>query len=303
MQNVQLCSLVNHSDPDSILEEVKKIFSYHYPEHSFLPVEIAFGIIKRLFSGNYPGYSACNTEYHDLSHTLDAFLASSRLLDGKNLSSAPYSPFLALRLLQATLFHDTGYIQESTDYSGTGAKYTANHVERSIEFVQKNAVNFALSKEDVQVISVLISCTGLKSQWDDFSFSNDDEHTAGAMLASADLLGQMSDRAYLEKLLFLYYEFREAGIPGFNTEFDILRKTLDFYIATRDRLDTTLLSSYQYAQIHFAKRCNADSNLYIIAIERQMDYLREIIADESTNFRQKLKRLDLSAAESRYISQ
>ena len=31
----------------------------------------------------------------------------------------------------------------------------------------------------------------------------------------ADLVGQMSDRAYLEKLLFLYYEFKEAGFPGY----------------------------------------------------------------------------------------
>ena len=30
--------------------------------------------------------------------------------------------------------------------------------------------------------------------------------------------------AYLEKLLFLYYEFVEAGIGGYNTAFDILRK-------------------------------------------------------------------------------
>jgi hypothetical protein len=35
-----------------------------------------------------------------------------------------------------------------------------------------------------------------------------------------------------------------------------------------------------------------DANLYLIAISRQMGYLRRIIRDESTNFRAKLKRGD-----------
>ncbi len=64
------------------------------------------------------------------------------------------------------------------------------------------------------------------------------------MLGSADLLGQMSDRAYLEKLLFLYKEFREAGIPGFNTEFDIIRKTVDFYEITVQRLRGPFAEAY-----------------------------------------------------------
>jgi hypothetical protein len=35
-----------------------------------------------------------------------------------------------------------------------------------------------------------------------------------------------------------------------------------------------------------------DANLYMIAISRQLRYLRKIIRDESTNFRAKLKRGD-----------
>jgi len=123
---------------------------------------------------------------------------------------------------------------------------------------------------------------------------------AGTILATADLLGQMSDRAYLEKLLFLYYEFREAGIEGYNTEFDILRKTLDFYEITQTRLETTLKGSYLYAAVHFAVRKEINYNLYMEAIEHHMEYLKRILADESTNFRHKLKRLDIESAEARY---
>jgi hypothetical protein len=110
----------------------------------------------------------------------------------------------------------------------------------------------------------------------------------------------MSDRAYLEKLLFLYYEFREAGFEGYETEFDILRKTLVFYESIMHRLNNTLLSSYRYIETHFAVRHGVQENLYLKAINRQMAYLKEIIRDESSNFRAKLKRLNLNEAEKRY---
>ena len=110
----------------------------------------------------------------------------------------------------------------------------------------------------------------------------------------------MADRAYLEKLLFLYYEFREAGIEGYNTEFDILRKTLDFYEITQTRLETTLKGSYLYAAVHFAVRRGINYNLYMEAIERHMNYLKKILSDETTNFRHKLKRLDMESVDSRY---
>jgi hypothetical protein len=300
MEEIQLAQLVDHSNPDAILAEVRKTYLASYSEATFWRIEHAFGLILLLFSGKYPGYLACNTEYHDLYHTLDAFLAASRLMDGKNISEDRFDEPAAMRLLLAALFHDTGYIQEESDSRGTGAKYTMNHEERSIEFVRRNGSEFSLSAGDIEDICVLIACTELMIVWDEIPFTSDDQMKAGALLATADLLGQMSDRKYLEKLLFLYYEFREAGIAGFNTEFDILRKTLDFYERTRNRLDTTLQATYRYAQIHFSSRYSSDSNLYMDSIERQMNYLETIIADETMNFRNKLKRIDLNNIEPRY---
>jgi hypothetical protein len=300
MADLQLAQILNHDNPQAIFDEVRKTYLYYYSESSFLVVEHVYDLIVHLFKGEYPGYLACKTEYHDLTHTLDALLSCSRLMDGKNLSEKSLSEDTAMRLCCAALLHDTGYIQDASDNIGTGAKYTSNHVDRSISFVRRNHSEFGLTAEDVDKISLLISCTGLKNKWEDISFSNEEEMRAGAILATSDLLGQMSDRQYLEKLLFLYYEFREAGIEGYNTEFDILRKTLDFYETTKNRLENTLLGSYHYAQIHFKERYYTDANLYILAIERQMGYLKNIIADESSNFRHKLKRIDLGVAETRF---
>jgi len=51
---------------------------------------------------------------------------------------------LAINLLNAALFHDTGYIQEKSDDEGTGAKYTSIHVKRSIQFLDKHQAAFKL---------------------------------------------------------------------------------------------------------------------------------------------------------------
>jgi hypothetical protein len=294
----QLALILDSENPRDVINEVQTIFFQNYTLGSFVKIENAFNNIIMLFKGNFKGYRACNTEYHDLKHTHDAFLATARLIDGKNISGGLYSGSKAVNLLLAALLHDTGYIQDDSDTDGTGAKYTAVHVKRSIEFTEKNAGVFQLSDNEVSEISSFIACTGMKSDY--ISTLTGEDHTGGCILGTADLIGQMSDRAYLEKLLFLYYEFNEAGMEGFDTTFDILRKTLAFYESTMERLDITLLKSYEFARHHFKARLGIDDNLYMTAIDKQMEYLKGIINDESTNFRNKLKRLNVEEIEGRY---
>ncbi len=297
----QLALILESDKPEAVINEVQSIFCYNYKLESFEKVEIVFNHICSLFKGTFKGYNGCNTEYHDLKHTLDAFLATARLIDGKNLSSEIYSESKAVNLLLAALLHDTGYIQEESDTIGTGAKYTTVHVKRSIEFTEKNSGILQLTKNQISEISSFIACTGVKTDY--ISTLSGEAHMGGSILGTADLIGQMSDRAYLEKLLFLYYEFNEAGMEGFDTTFDILRKTLVFFEATMERLDNTLMKSYELVQNHFRERYNIDENLYMTAIEKQMNYLKEIINDESTNFRNKLKRLNVDEIEGRYRTQ
>ena len=253
-----------------------------------------------LFDGNHPGYRRCRTEYHDLAHTLDTFLAAARLADGRLLSGHPLSAARIELLLIAALFHDTGYIQENCDLTGTGAQYTKSHVARSCTFVKKNASAFLLSETEADAVGDLILFT-------DLGFSPDEDLceedlVTGQILGTADLIGQMADRTYLEKLLFLYYEFREGGVAGFDTSFDILKKTRLFYAQTSSRLDTALGRTYSYAQEHFRTRLGVDANLYTEAIARHMSYLQSIIDDENTNFRTKLKRIDIVSRETPYLA-
>ncbi len=300
LKNIQLSQILDNTKLVKVSQEVENIFCSWYNEKYFEKIRKAFQLTYLLFNGKFPGYKACNTEYHNFGHTIDALIAAVRILDGYNFSAKIMDVNIAKNLILACLLHDTGYIQEKDDNEGTGAKYTKNHVERSISFLYRNRDFYSISIDEADEIANYISSTGLNVVWEKIKFKSEEERIAGAIMGTADLLGQMADRKYLEKLLFLYYEFKEAGIPGYNTEFDILKKTLDFYNITKERLDKQLLKVYEYVEEHFKKRYNIPYNLYVIAIERHIEYIKRIIEDQSTNFRKKLKRLDLEAIEKRY---
>lgn len=285
-----LSNLVNVKNTQAVLSDVKKIFTSHYNAKDFKKIKDCYKKIKALFSGKYKGYNACNTRYHDLYHTMDVFLATARLLDGYNYTGTKMHVDLALNLLRASLFHDTGYIQEKWDSEGTGAKYTSNHIGRSIAFLMKNKTDFLITKEDVDVISKMIRCTEIKTNLNTIPFLSEEEKTAGMILGSADILGQMSDREYLERLLFLYNEMKEAGLPGYTTEFDIIKSTWKLYETIKKRLNNSFRKVFVYAEYHFTKRYNIYNNLYMDAIEKNISYLEKIMKDSSTNFRHKLKR-------------
>ena len=56
--------------------------------------------------------------------------------------------------------HDTGYIQTLDDNFGTGAKYTLQHVSRSILFMKKYFAQNDYSKEDFKFCKNCLLCTG-----------------------------------------------------------------------------------------------------------------------------------------------
>jgi hypothetical protein len=298
-KDVQLAQLLDMRDPDKVIEEVLRIFYYHYSEDSALRVRLAFSQVRSLFAGEFPGYRQCLAEYHDFNHTMSVLLTTARVLDGYNIERVFLSEQLAVQLFLAALLHDTGYIQEDWDTEGTGAKYSQHHEQRSIDFLKKHFSVFEIDEDETEPIIRLIQATDLKTDFVKIAFFNEEEQDAGAILGSADILGQMSDRAYLEKLLFLYHEFREAGIHGYETEFDILRKTREFYQIVKDRLRDTYLHTFELAHHHFRERHQINQNLYIVAVDRQMAYLDKIIGDTSKNFRHKLKRGDQTKLQAR----
>ena len=290
---IQLSLLSDESGQDSFLAECRKIFLCNYRKNSFRLVGKCYQKIKKLFDGKFSGYRKCTTSYHNFLHTEEVFLTSARLVDGYNLSNFILPEQLAINVLVAALFHDTGYIQEEDDVEGTGAKYTQTHVDRSIDFLFRHYSDFGITEETAEIISRLIKSTDINIPYNEMKFESYGEKIAAAILATSDILGQMSSRVYLEKLLFLYYEFREAGIPGYASEFDILLKTRDFYDGMKKRLADDLMDMGRFARDHFRERYSVDSNVYFDSIEKNMNYLGQIIDDTGSNFRHKLKRGNL----------
>lgn len=299
---MQLSSFVDTAKPRSILAGAKRLFRADHLKADFTKVEKAFLLAKRLYDGRFPGYLACAVEYHDYIHVLSVFAATSRLLDGCELSGMAIGPERAAETLVAALFHDSGYIPEEGDRKGSGAQYTAVHVDRSAAFVLREAGALGLDGGTAAGAARMILATDLARPWGELAFSDATEKLGAQALAAADLLGQMADRAYLEKLLFLYYEFREAGIGGYRSAYDILERTAGFYESTKERLDGPLGPVSAKSREHFSARHGVDADLYREAVERQMGYLDSILADDTTNFRTKLKRMDLTAIENRRLA-
>ncbi len=296
-RSLDLHGILDHGNVDAVIRSILSLFSLSYPAADTDAIRYSFDLTHDLYAGRFPGYSACRTGYHDYRHTIDVFVAVGRLIDGGVLSGRGLPAETAEDVLLSALLHDCGYIQAAGEESGTGARYTKTHVVRSADFVKKHAGAFGLDASRAERCARIIMGTDLALAWESLQFADEDEKTGSAVLAAADLLGQMADRAYLEKLLFLYYEFKEAGIGGYETAFDILRKTDVFYKGIVERLDGPLRSVSWDARAHFAARCGEDRDLYREAIGRQMAYLSSIMRDDSVNFRKRLRRIDLEQVE------
>jgi hypothetical protein len=99
----------------------------------------------------------------------------------------------------------------------------------------------------------------------------------GKMVATADLMGQMSDRFYLEKLIPLFKEFEEGKVPGFASEYDLLKKTSNFYHITKIRMEKDLGNVSRFMLAHFKTRWRIDRNIYQEAIDKNINYLRFVL--------------------------
>jgi hypothetical protein len=293
MKEIQFSRTVNMDDPQSVLQEVRTIVLMMFPEFDFTTEERVFKDIVRLFRGKYPGYRKCNTEYHDLKHATDTFLAMARLMHGVFLEGEKFTrEHLNLGLICA-IMHDTGYIQTFDDNVGTGAKYTLIDTKRSIAFMDKYIADNGFLKEDFKDFSDILMCTSLDKKIKEIQFKSRQIEMLCKMLGTADLLGQMADRTYLEKLLFLFYEFSEGGVPGYDNELDLLKKTIDFYAMTRKRFTSELDSMNEYMRYHFKARWNLDRDLYMEAIENHINYLKFILENHEKDYRDHLKRDDI----------
>jgi hypothetical protein len=283
--------------PDDVLEEVKYIVFLMFPQANSYQVIVdlsrvtsAYLDIVKLFNGNYIGYRKCNTKYHDLNHTNDCLLTVARLIHGAFLNGWRFSNRSIILGLISAILHDTGYIQTIDDISGTGGKYTITHIDRSITFAKKYLERQGYAANDHYFVSNCLYCTGLNVAIKDIEFESVENELMGKMLGTADLIGQMADSKYPEKLPFLFEEFKESGITDYESELDLLQKTPAFWEFTQKRFATELGNVDSYLRDHFRSRWGINKDLDRAAIEKNILRLKHILKNHPTDYRKHLSR-------------
>ena len=190
--------------------------------------------------------SNSNALYHNMEHTVHVTLVGQDILRGKHLRDGDVSCEDWLHLIVSLLCHDIGYVKgicrnDGDDLYATGtgservrlppgrtdASFMAYHVDRGKLYVEEHFSG--QSEIDIAAVKSYIELTR-------FPFPEDEDplDTAGypCLARAADLIGQLSDPRYLNKIPALFYEFEETGFndtTGYRNPADLLAHYPDFY--------------------------------------------------------------------------
>lgn len=264
-----------------VLDEIKALYREHYDESTIEVMRTFFNDIIDLFSGKKQGVLKCDTAYHDLLHTLQVVFVFLQIIRGwnrKETSSKISKESFTIGII-AALLHDTGYLKTEDDADGTGGKYTFIHIQRGIGFARQYLSLRGFKENQIESVKNILTCTGMKIDYDAFPFYCKEERIIGYALGSADLISQMAASNYPEKLPLLYLEFEEAyryeglaklrreGALLFHSADDLMKKTPYFYKnIVKERLEK-MGSMYTYLS-------DNSENPYIDAIEENIKRLK-----------------------------
>ncbi|MGB0562547.1 MAG: Npun_R2479 family HD domain-containing metalloprotein [Spirulinaceae cyanobacterium] len=186
--------------------------------------------------------------YHDVEHTVLVTLTGQEILRGKQQSAGGVTPQDWLHCILSLLCHDIGYIKGlcaddrpqhhryTTGIAGqfihlapdaTDASLTPYHVDRGKQFVREQFTGHP--RLDVAQLQHNIELTR-------FPVPKGDLHTQTGtypgLIRAADLLGQLADPRYLQKLPKLFQEFDENGtnrVLGYTRSADLRAGFPQFY--------------------------------------------------------------------------
>lgn len=264
---------------------VRAVIRNNYPRASTRRIRKVGSDVFALFTGKFRGYQGCDTNYHDLEHTLQIVPPFVQMIDGWNRSEE--TPKISYRFFElgviACLLHDTGYIKKEGDNDGTGGKYTFTHIGRSVNFARKYLSSDALGidGDDIDSVANMICCTGLIDSVADFSC--DEERICGYALGIADLMGQLAAKDYLGKLVHLYHEFKEAydfegidelrarNVLVYDSCDDLIRSTPLFFRSIVKKKFREMGSLDQYIKYHHPKKVRH----YETAIRKNLEQIEQ----------------------------
>jgi hypothetical protein len=282
--------LFTNSDPAVAWEKAVAVIKRTSPAYDLSFARTIFDDVIDLFRGKHQGYCAIKTPYHDMPHTLDVFLCAVRLMHGVHLSGTPISDSEITHVIIATLMHDVGYAQRQGEESGTGAQHTREHIARGLAFMRQYVWARGFSADFADSLMPIMRCSDPLLPLSQIKFPNERIRLLGQIVGTADLVGQMADRAYLEKLPALYQEFQEAKIGNYQSMYDMLRQTNKFYAIIQKKLDGDFGGLYTKLSFHFRDTLGVDNNYYMESIAKNMTYLSEVTALDESEYSAMVKR-------------
>ncbi len=294
MDNLFLAKMLETGYTEDPLDEILAILTLMSPDFkraSLLELHREIGLV---FEGRHPDYRQSNTKYHNLDHTYSVVLATLRLFHGLYCDGWPVSRDTLTKALFSAYFHDCGLLLKNSEEAVTGATYTIGHEKRSMFFMADYLKEKNFSLPFITDCSLIIQCTNLSIDPDSLFFPSAEMQMASFAVGSADVLAQMADRYYLERLPSLFQEHQEGGIANYNSVIELMQQTSAFYHdVVVDRLSRVFGNLTKYMQIHFRERWGVDKNLYLDNIKKNVKYIQLILksCNDMDSLRLYLRRL------------
>jgi hypothetical protein len=192
--------------------------------------------------------SCSDALYHDVEHTILVTLVGQEILRGKHLRCGDVSPEEWLNFIISLLCHDIGYVKGACSQDrpaerryatandnelvalppgASDASLTPYHVDRGKLFIEERFHRHPLV--NVEAIQHNIELTRFPVP-DVEDHQNTSDYPG--LIRASDLIGQLSDPHYLNKIHALYHEFEETGTNqalGFRSPADLRRDYPRFY--------------------------------------------------------------------------
>ncbi|MBE9142369.1 Npun_R2479 family HD domain-containing metalloprotein [Planktothrix mougeotii] len=184
--------------------------------------------------------------YHDVEHTIIVTLVGQEILRGKHIREGGVSSEDWLHFMISLVCHDIGYVkgvcrQDREGYYATGcdenrvllpfgctdASLMPYHVDRAKLFIKERFGGHPLIQSNVIQSNIELTRFPVPQKSD----HQDTIHYPG-LVRAADLIGQLSDPRYLQKISALFYEFEETGFnqkAGYHNPGELRRNYPQFY--------------------------------------------------------------------------
>lgn len=278
---------VNLADPAQIESSIETILRGIYRNQCDTGlIALAVNDLVRAYRGQYPGLLRSDTLYHDLRHALETGLTAARLLDAY-MKSADSREMLKIDAHHAALcillglFHDVGLLRRESEADLWGPVLIPVHEERGVEFVRNYLLPLVppASADLARLIMVTKFVFRIPEEW------TPSERLLAAIIETADLLSQFSDRSYLEKCRdYLFVEFSACGMAGtsespYPDSEALLAGTPSFFenVVFR-RLENEGQGIYKLLPLH-----TGNGNPWLEAIQHDLNYLEKLMATRSMN--------------------